>query len=356
MRALSVIAEMGSGGAETVVADLTRHLAAAGHDVGVASAGGWRADELAAAGVRTVDVPLRDRGPAALARSVARLRRETGARPVELLHAHNVRASAAAHAARIARRHRPPLVTTVHGLAAEDYPHAARLLARTSDVVVAVSGDVAGRLVDAGLEERRLRVVENAVGPPDTAGRDDVRRELGVAGDRPVVLCAARLAAPKRLDLLLDAWPETGDALLLVAGDGPDRAALEARARPLGERVRFLGTRRDVGRLLRAADLLVLPSDREGLPMTVLEAMAAGVPVVASDVGGLSALGDAVELVAPGSAAAVAAGVRRVLGDAERRAALVARSGALVQTRFSSAGMMAAYEFLYRELLGRRRS
>jgi glycosyltransferase involved in cell wall biosynthesis len=177
-----------------------------------------------------------------------------------------------------------------------------------------------------------------------------------VAGDRPVVLCAARLAAPKRLDLLLDAWPETGDALLLVAGDGPDRAALEARARPLGERVRFLGTRRDVGRLLRAADLLVLPSDREGLPMTVLEAMAAGVPVVASDVGGLSALGDAVELVAPGSAAAVAAGVRRVLGDAERRAALLARSGTLVQTRFSSAGMMAAYEFLYRELLGRRRS
>jgi glycosyltransferase involved in cell wall biosynthesis len=355
VRALTVIAEMGSGGAETVVDALTRHLVATGHDVDVASSGGWRADRLAADGVRMLDVPLRGRGPVALARSVARLRRETARRPVDLVHAHNVRASAAAHGSRVGRRDRPPLITTVHGLAGEDYPRAARLLDRTSELVVAVSADVADRLTDAGLHPDRLRVVENAVPPAPDGDRDEVRRALGLDVHRPVVLCAARLAPPKRLDLLIEAWAGL-DALLLVAGDGPDRADLEARAAGLGDRVVFLGNRTDVGRLLHAADLLVLPSDREGLSMTVLEAMAAGVPVVASDVGGLSDLAGAVELVAPGHAEALAAGVRRVLADGERRAALLTRSDEVVGQRFSSVRMMAAYESLYRDVLRTRRS
>ena len=97
MRALTVIAEMGSGGAESVVADLAGHLAATGHEACVASNGGWRADALSADGVATLAVPLRASGPARLGCAVARLRRETAARPVDVVHAHNVRASVAAH-------------------------------------------------------------------------------------------------------------------------------------------------------------------------------------------------------------------------------------------------------------------
>ena len=127
MRALTVIAEMGTGGAESVVADLAGHLVATGHEACVASNGGWRADALAADGVATLAVPLRASGPTRLARAVARLRRETAARPVDVVHAHNVRASLAAHlGTRAGRRSRPPLVTTVHGLADGDYARAAR--------------------------------------------------------------------------------------------------------------------------------------------------------------------------------------------------------------------------------------
>ncbi|GAB2459184.1 glycosyltransferase family 4 protein [Nocardioides hungaricus] len=350
MRILTVIAEMGSGGAETVVADLATGLADQGHRVTVASSGGWRAEELAARGIGTLGVPLRSRGPAALARSAAALR---GTAP-DLVHAHNVRAALAAHlGTRTLRRRRPPLVTTVHGLSDADYPRAARLLA-TSDVVAAVSHDVAERLVGGGLDRGRLRVVENAVPPPEPTGRARARRLLGVAADLPLALCVARLTEPKRVDLLLRAWPDVPGALLVVVGDGEQRTRLERLA---AERVRFVGERRDVRRLLGAADVLVLPSDREGLPMSVLEAMAAGVPVVASAVGGLRALGpDVVELVAPGDARALAAGVRRVLADPDRAAALRDRGRAAVLRRFSSSRMRSAYGCLYEEVLGQTAS
>jgi glycosyltransferase involved in cell wall biosynthesis len=244
-----------------------------------------------------------------------------------------------------------PVLTTVHGLADADYTRAARLL-RRSDLVVAVSQDVADRLAAGGLPGERIRVVENAVPPPGVIDRATARRELGLHPDLPVVLCVARLAPPKRVDLLLDCWRAVPDAVLLVAGDGAERPGLERRAVALGDRVTFLGDRRDVGRLLAAADVLVLPSDREGLPMTVLEAMAGGVPVVATAVGGLAGFDPAtVELVAPGSAPALGAAVSRLLAEPARRRQLVDSAHELVRQRYSSSGMRSAYENLYEELL-----
>lgn len=349
MRTLSVIAEMGSGGAETVVADLTTRWVDAGHETGVASSGGWRADRLREQGVRVLDVPLRDGGPVALARSAWQLRRELAARPVDLVHTHNVRATVAVAASRRA----PHVLTTVHGLADEDYPRAARLLDRCSDTVVAVSDDVAARLVAGGLAADRVVVVENAVAVPEAADGAAVRAELGIGAHTPLVLCLARLAAPKRVDLLVDAWagvPGVPGAVLAVAGDGPDRADLERRARALPG-VRLLGDRRDVARLLAAADLLVLPSDREGLPMSVLEAMAAGVPVVASEVGGLVGLDPAaVTLVPPGRADELARAITGLLGDEPRRRAQAAAGRELVARRFSSSRMGEAYAFLYQQV------
>jgi glycosyltransferase involved in cell wall biosynthesis len=285
-----------------------------------------------------------------------RLRRELAARPPDIVHAHNVRATVAAAAGRAARRPAPVLLTTVHGLGDDDYPRAARLLRGCGATVVAVSEDVAERLTAAGLPRARVAVVENAVPAPPAPDREAVRAELGVPAGVPVVLCAARLAPPKRVDLLLDAWPQVPDAVLLLAGDGPDRAAVE-RAAHDQPRVRVLGDRRDVGRLLGAADLLVLPSDREGLPMSVLEAMAAGVPVVASAVGGLLGLpAEALTRVPPGSAAELGAAVASLLGDeaARRRQASAAR--ALVGQRYSSERMGAAYGTIYTGLAERGNS
>lgn len=354
-----VIAEMGTGGAETVVGDLATHLVGRGDHVVVASEPGWRSPGLRERGVGTLDVPLRASGPIALARTAARIRGEVRRRPVALVHAHNVRASLAAHLGTRSLRRRVPLVSTVHGLADGDYRSAARVLDRISDRVVAVSDDVAARLSDHGLRRARLEVVENAATDPGRPDRAQARAALAVPPSAPVVLCLARLAPPKRHDLLLEAWVDVAPpALLLVAGDGEHRAALEAQVRTAGleERVRLLGARADVPRLLAASDLLVLPTDREGLPMTVLEAMAAGVPVVASAVGGLRSLDPrSVELVEAGSASALAATLSALLADPARRADLAARGRAESRTRFSVATMRDRYQRIYDELDRERR-
>ncbi len=360
MRQLTVIAEMGSGGAESVVYQLAEAGVELGDDVVVATSGGWRVPELERLGVPVVGLPLADPGVRGVLRSAFELRRWLqNAEPIDVVHAHNVRATAVARLAMILGGARVPIVSTVHGLDASRYASAARLLTHAADVVVAVSDDVASRLRAAGLPEARLRVVPNA--PPTLVLVEpaSARRQLGLPGEGPVVLCVARLTRPKRHDLLVEAWSDApSGAVLVLAGDGERRPALEEQTARLGlgDRVRFLGDRRDVGRLLSAADLLVLPSDHEGLPISVLEAMSAGVPVVASRVGGLVALGpDALLLVEPGSAAALGEGIARVLADSALADRLGERGRNLVTTSYGGATMAARYRDLLTSTKATRR-
>ena len=128
MRTLMVIAEMGSGGAEAVVADLAADRLERGDEVAVASDRGWRTAAVAGLGAELVPVPLRRSGAPGLARSVARLARRLRRDRADLLNTHNVRATLAAALAQRAAGRRAPLVATVHGLADEDYPRAAGVL------------------------------------------------------------------------------------------------------------------------------------------------------------------------------------------------------------------------------------
>jgi glycosyltransferase involved in cell wall biosynthesis len=344
------VAEMGSGGAEAVVAALARDILASGAQVTVASNGGWRAAALEAEGARLVPVPLRGRRPRDLAGAVIAMRRERARTPVDLVHAHNVKA-AVVSAAASPRRHDVPMIVTLHGVPNDSYRNAARILARCADELATVSNDVADRIISAGFPSSRLHVIENAVAAPKAHDRNQARDRLGIARDATVVLCAARLAPQKRHDLLLTAWHRMPpDAVLVIAGEGKTRPAIEAaiRQHKNGDRVLLLGERDDVDWLLAAADACVLPTDWEGLPISVLEAMAAGVPVVASAVTGVSSLGgDAVELVRAGSSTALVDGLLHVLGDEERRRKLIAAGVALTRERFSAARMCAAYRNLY---------
>jgi glycosyltransferase involved in cell wall biosynthesis len=140
-----------------------------------------------------------------------------------------------------------------------------------------------------------------------------------------------------------------GDAVLLVVGEGVTRPAVDAAIGRTGQRdwIRLLGERHDVDWLLAAADACVLPTDWEGLPISVLEAMAAGVPVVASAVTGLAAFGAAIQLVPPGSATALADGLRHVLADESRRRKLITAGLALARDRFAPARMCEQYRDLY---------
>jgi glycosyltransferase involved in cell wall biosynthesis len=214
---------------------------------------------------------------------------------------------------------------------------------------VAVS-DATARAVeqDAGLPAGSIRTIRNGV--PDLGL---VSRPSPPAGAIAVV---ARLDRQKGIDVLLDALAEVPDASAVIVGDGPERGALVAQAAALGlsGRVTFLGWRDDVRAQLESVDVLVLPSRYEGLPLVVLEAMLAGVPVVATEVGGLR---ECIEpertgvLVPPGDPRALAAALRRLLGDADRRERLAAAAREEAVRRFTAKAMADAYERLYLELL-----
>jgi glycosyltransferase involved in cell wall biosynthesis len=163
--------------------------------------------------------------------------------------------------------------------------------------------------------------------------------------------------------VLLDAFASVArarpQARLWIAGDGPRRAMLEARrdALGLGDRVRFLGTRPDVPDLLAAADVVVLSSVREGLPVTLLEAMRAERPVVATAVGGCSELvvdGETGRLVPPEDPAALGAAVAPLLADRGLAGAMGAAGRRRWSERYTAEAMVRGTEAVYREVLGAR--
>jgi glycosyltransferase involved in cell wall biosynthesis len=164
--------------------------------------------------------------------------------------------------------------------------------------------------------------------------REEVRRELGVGEDQILVLHVGRMDAhqgPKRQDLLIWAAREAAEGganlVCALAGDGPGRPALEALAGRLGggDRIRFLGFRRDIADLLTAADIFAFPSDREGMPIALMEAMWVGLPVVATCIpGNWEAVGRGRfgRFVPAGSVRALANTLRELAADGEARAAL----------------------------------
>ncbi|GGE03524.1 glycosyl transferase family 1 [Aureimonas endophytica] len=230
------------------------------------------------------------------------------------------------------------------------------------DAVVCVSRTAAESFVAAGVDPNLIHAIANGVHPrPPGRSRADSRRNLGIAPEATVVLVVARLTEQKGHAVLLDALaadrPSVPGFVCLIAGDGPLRMPLERQARTagLGQTVRFLGERDDVADLMAAADCLVLPSLFEGLPLVVLEAMAAGLPVVATLIGGTSeAVDDGVTgwLAEPGDAAALAATLRSALADPVALARAGAAGRERFEAKFRASAMAEATADLYRRLAG----
>lgn len=255
-------------------------------------------------------------------------------RHFQVIHAHST--SAGLTAGLVGRLLGKPVVVKVTGMQAvaalADPRRAWRLrrwlLNRTADVVVAVSAEMLEALSRAGIGPERRVLIPNGVEPAPRAADTGAR----------VVLYVGRLADIKGVRALLGMWsamPDRDTATLLLVGDGPLRAALEreAVARGFGRSVRFAGSQPDVAPFYAAADVFVLPSATEGLSNALLEAMAAGLPVVASDVAGNREVvehgvsGFLVDWAAPGAPARLVsrlladAALRRRVGEAARRRA-----------------------------------
>ncbi|WP_055563021.1 glycosyltransferase family 4 protein [Streptomyces atriruber] len=330
----------GSAGSSAHVRSLAAGLAARGVRVTVCAPDeAARAYDFAGAGARHVPV-ARSGDPV----SVAALR--AACADADLVHAHGLHAALRATVALTGRR--VPLVVTWHTRAQADGARARvlrlleRRVARAAAVVLGTSSDLVDRARGRGARDARLAAVAlPAPRRPEEAEEPDgllhkARAEVG-AVDRPLILAVGALERNGGYDVLLNAtraWRHLDPLpLLVVAGEGPERAALQRRIEDEQLPARLVGRRDDVPELLAAADLAVLPSSWESRSVLAQEALHARVPLVATAVGGIPELvGDAAELVEYGDADALSTAVVRLLADPVRRAELKDRGEAQAAT------------------------
>ncbi|RAG83217.1 glycosyltransferase family 1 protein [Streptacidiphilus pinicola] len=376
LRAVLVLAGT-TGGIGAHVRSLAEGLSAHGVDVTVC--GPAETDKLfgfSGAGARFHAVEITPTpGPRTDAAAVGELRRAFAR--ASLVHAHGLRAALLSDLAlRTARAQETPLVVTSHaanlatGMERRLLRMMERRVARGADLVLGASSDLVTRARDLGATDARLGPVVAPPLPPALADREQTRRRLltekgrrGAAAkevtDRPIVLAIGRLTPQKNFQLLLDAasgWRAGEDhPLLVIAGVGAEEAALKARIKAERLPARLLGYREDVAELLAAADVVVISSRWEARPLVAQEALRAGVPVVATSVGGLPELvGDAAVLVPPGDATALAAAVSSLLADPARHAELSAAGPLQAETWPTEADTVAQVLSVYDELLSGR--
>ena len=383
VKVVRVIARLNMGGPALHVAYLTAGLRDRGYDTTLVAGTLARGEDSMAfvAGGLGVDVvtipelgreisPLRDL--LATIRLAGVIRRE---RP-QILHTHTAKAGTVGRvAALLAGGARPPIVVhTFHGHVLRGYfgPVRSRFfralerrLARDSTALVAVSPQVRDDLVELGVAPRekfavvRLGIeLDKRVGSVD--GRAETRRYLGIPDGRFAVGWVGRMTAVKRGDYVLEGFKllrDRGvDATLCLVGDGPDRPQLERKAHELGivRDILFLGYQEDVAPLYAAFDALVLPSGNEGTPVSVIEALAAGRPVVATRVGGVPDVvrdGEDGFLVDAGATDDLAERLSRLAADPALRERLGAAGRARVVPRYAVDRLVEDVDRLYRSLL-----
>jgi len=353
------------GGQERVALDLARTHRAQGHHVLAYSIDplpeGVLGAAFRAAGVETRTV---GKGPRVDPTLVLRLAASFARERIDLVHTHNPMAlTYGAPAGKLAGA---AVVHTKHGENPER--HSRRILLRRAisafaDAFVAVSPQTAeAARTTRDVDLRKLRVIENGIDVTrfgmDAVARAAARRELGIPEDAWVVGTVGRLAPEKNQVLLVRALAGLlGERVrLLIVGDGPEAAALDRAVAEAGARpwVHLPGARDDVARLLCAFDVFALPSLSEGLPLVIVEAMATGLPVVASAVGGIPDViveGRTGCLVPPGDEAALRARLVTLAGDRDQARALGERARQVALERHSLASMAEAYLALYRQLL-----
>jgi glycosyltransferase involved in cell wall biosynthesis len=384
VKVLRVIARLNMGGPALHVAYLTAGLQERGYDTTLAAGSLARgedsmafvADELGVEIVRIDELgreisPLRDL--VATIRLARLIRRE---RP-QILHTHTAKAGTVGRvAALLAGSRRPPIVVhTFHGHVLRGYFGPVRSfffrvlerrLASITTALVAVSPQVRDDLVALRVAPRERFVVirlgielEQRVAP-EQDGRLESRRYLGIPADRFAVGWIGRMTAVKRTDDVLVAFKRLRDngidACLCMVGDGPDRTQLERRAHELGvvRDTLFLGYQEDVAPYYAAFDALVLPSGNEGTPVSAIEALAAGRPVVATRVGGVPDVvrdGEDGFLVETGATDDLADRLERLARDPELRERMGEQGRARVLPRYAVHRLVDDVDRLYRSLL-----
>ncbi|TML83491.1 MAG: glycosyltransferase family 4 protein [Actinobacteria bacterium] len=388
VKVLRVIARLNMGGPALHVAYLSEGLRERGYDTtlvaGTLARGedsmSFVAEEL---GVRVERVPelSREISPLRDLRAILRLAQLIRRERPKILHTHTAKAGAVGRIAALAAGHaRPPIIVhTFHGHVLRGYfdPVRAygfrlleRWLATKTTTLIAVSPQVRDDLVHLGVAPRekftviRLGIeLDERISAPDGA-RAETRRLLGVPQDAFVVGWIGRMTGVKNTDQVLAALKllrDRGvDAYLCMVGDGPDRERLERRAHDLGvvKRCLFLGYQEEVARFYAAFDGMILTSVNEGTPVSAIESLAAGRPVVATRVGGVPDVVDDGEdgfLVDPGSTEQLADRLEELARNPELREQMGERGRARVPSRYAVTRLVEDMDRLYKSLLAASR-
>lgn len=369
LRVAHALAPAAVGGLESVVRTLSAAQAGAGLEVEVLLIVGDEGappaltTSLRSAGVRVHELRLGGRAYLREFRAVQGWLREH--RP-EVLHTHGYRVDVIA--GRAARGIAIPTVSTLHGFTGGDwknrcYERIQLHTLRKANAVVAVSRPIHQRLLTIGFAPERVHLIPNAFAAAGTVrSRDAARAELGLPAGARVIGWVGRLSREKGADVLLDALARISDSGVTVGvvGDGACRSELEAHASRLGvgQRVRWLGLVPDAGALVTAFDLFVLSSRTEGTPIALLEAMAAGIPVVATAVGGVPDVVTAREaiLVPAEDPEALARGIEQAFADPAEAAVRATAAARRLASNYGVGPWVSRHTELYSSILARHRA
>jgi glycosyltransferase involved in cell wall biosynthesis len=388
-RVVRIISRLNIGGPAIQAITLTRLLEPLGYETtlirGIEGPSEGTMDDLARDyGVHPVLVSSlrRDVGPRDVLALVDVARRLRHLRP-DIVHTHAAKAGTIGRMAALLvlrGRHRPVLVHTYHGHSLSGYfssmsnavfLRVERFLAKRTDRLIGVSSEVRDELVRLGVAgAERFEVVpvgfdlsRFAVDEPTrSARRSALRAELGIANDTPVVTLVARLVPIKRVDRFLRlaaSLRDTTGAHFLIVGDGPMREKLQssAAAHALGDRLVWAGFRRDMPDVFFASDVVVQTSDNEGTPVSLIEAQAAGVPVVSTGVGGVPSVLDAESggrVVEPADELGLSRAVRDLLPKPTDNGERSAERRDRIIRAFSVDRLVEDLDGVYRNLLTRR--
>ena len=377
VRVLHVVGESRFGGVATIILGLGR----------VAQADGWQVDILTTdpifqqavrqhgLGLVNLDVIRREIRPLWDLGGLVRLHRFLWREPYDIVHTHTSKGGFVGRlAARLAGV--PVIVHTAHGFAFHEssptssrvlYTALERIASRWCDRIVSVSEFHRKWAIELGMcVPRKIIAIPNGIaelGRNREVGLAELRRQLGAQHGDLLILSIARLAPDKGLEYLIEAaamLPHTGHRIqIVIAGDGPARERLEQQVRNLrvGDRLRFVGFRQDVGDLLAACDVVILPSLREGLSISLLEAMAAGKPIIATSIGSqreVASHADMALLVPPADARSLSERILQLTGDPALMARLGANARTVYESCYTENRMLQSYRQLYFDLLSEK--
>ena len=365
MKILQLISSGGMYGAENVVLALARELREMGHSSYVAIFENAHcprnevAEEFEAQGIKVIRIPCRGRWDR---KTVHSIRSAIKANEIELIHSHGYKADVYGYFA--ARRLNIPLVATCHlwtghNLLVRAYDYIDIRILRRFDAVVAVSDAIAEQGRRSGIDPGKIAVIDNGIDISRYQPRASSPRKT-VPTEQLTIGTVGRLVPQKGITYFLQAAAEIlkefPEARFSIVGDGPDRQPLEQYARQLGicDSVLFLGSRSDMPEVYASMDIFVLASTNEGLPMVLLEALASGKAVVATDVGAVSKViipGQTGLLVAPADARGLSQAVLSLVRNPALRHDLATSGASLVSDHFSCGAMARKYKGVYEHLV-----